>query len=81
MQSISRKRERERGEKKEKKRNVREQEFPRIAWPRDDIKYSSKTNFSPTGNIIRRAVNKTRIVGGAKSIGESAVVTASFVNA
>lgn len=81
MQSISRKRERERGEKKEKKRNVREQEFPRIAWPRDDIKYSSETNFSPTGNIIRRAVNKTRIVGGAKSIGESAVVTASFVNA
>lgn len=74
-------RERERGKKKEKKRNVREQEFPRIAWPRDDIKYSSKTNFSPTGNIIRRAVNKTRIVGGAKSIGESAVVTASFVNA
>lgn len=82
MQSISRKRERERGGKKrKKKRNVREQEFPRIAWPRDDIKYSSETNFSPTGNIIRRAVNKTRIVGGAKSIGESAVVTASFVNA
>lgn len=38
--------------KKKKKKRKREQEFPRIAWPHDDIKYSIENKFFPRLEIL-----------------------------
>ena len=44
--------EREKKEKKRRKKRKREQEFPRIAWPHDDIKYSIENKFFPRLEIL-----------------------------
>lgn len=48
MQSIWR----EKKKKKRRKKRKREQEFPRIAWPHDDIKYSIENKFFPRLEIL-----------------------------